>query len=460
MIRYSNPSSGQGSGIGPRGPKGDTGDQGPQGVQGDPGPQGIQGEKGDKGDTGNQGIQGVTGPAGAQGIQGEQGLQGDAGLQGVQGEKGDKGDKGDTGDQGPQGIQGIQGEQGEQGIQGETGATGATGAKGDQGNGISILGSYVDYVALSSAHPSGSAGDAYIVDGGELYVWSSTSNDWINVGVIQGPQGDTGPQGIQGIQGEQGIQGVQGEQGIQGIQGAKGDTGDQGPQGLKGDKGDTGATGATGPQGPTGATGATGATGPVAGSANQIIYKNGSNAATGSSSLTYDGTDLSLSSGKLAVNTQSGDEGGEIFLNKAVTNTTINGGVTIDIYQNKLRFFEQGGSARGAYIDITTTGAGVATDLVNRNLDSLSDVTITGTPTNKQLIVYDTATSQWKNQDAIISTGLAYKAGFPASKTSTGTLGEICIDGTNGTLYICTATNTWQKVSLNSANFTNAGGFA
>lgn len=72
--------------------------------------------------------------------------------------------------------------------------------------------------------------------------------------------------------------------------------------------------------------------------------------------------DLSTS-GKLFVNASAGDEGGEIFLNKSVTNTTITGGVTIDVYQNRLRFFEQGGTARGYYLDITGGGAGVATNL-------------------------------------------------------------------------------------------------
>jgi len=61
----------------------------------------------------------------------------------------------------------------------------------------------------------------------------------------------------------------------------------------------------------------------------------------------------------------SGDEGGEIFLNKSVTNTTLVGGVTIDVYQDKLRFFEQGGTARGAFIDISSVAAGVGTDLTN-----------------------------------------------------------------------------------------------
>lgn len=71
-----------------------------------------------------------------------------------------------------------------------------------------------------------------------------------------------------------------------------------------------------------------------------------------------------VSGNYLLATNSSGDEGGEILLSKAVTNTTIAGtGVTIDVYQNKLRFFEQGGSARGYYIDITGGGAGVGTNL-------------------------------------------------------------------------------------------------
>ena len=55
--------------------------------------------------------------------------------------------------------------------------------------------------------------------------------------------------------------------------------------------------------------------------------------------------------------------------------------------------------------------------------------------------------------------GITYKALYPNTKTATGTLGQISIDGVNGILYVCTGTNQWQKVSLNSATFTNTGGF-
>lgn len=57
------------------------------------------------------------------------------------------------------------------------------------------------------------------------------------------------------------------------------------------------------------------------------------------------------------------------------------------------------------------------------------------------------------------SAGITYKALYPNSKTAVGNLGEICIDGTNGILYVCTGSNQWQKVSMNSATFTNTGGF-
>ena len=71
------------------------------------------------------------------------------------------------------------------------------------------------------------------------------------------------------------------------------------------------------------------------------------------------------SSNNLRSSQSAGDEGGQIFLNKAVTNTTIASGVNIDVYQNKLRFWEDGGTNRGFYIDITGGGASVGTNLVS-----------------------------------------------------------------------------------------------
>jgi hypothetical protein len=59
----------------------------------------------------------------------------------------------------------------------------------------------------------------------------------------------------------------------------------------------------------------------------------------------------------------SGDEGGEIKLTKP-PNGTLDGGITIDAYQNRIRFFEQGGSARGAFIDLSACIGGAGTNLL------------------------------------------------------------------------------------------------
>jgi hypothetical protein len=194
---------------------------------------------------------------GPEGVQGEQGLQGLAGLQGLQG---------------IQGLPGIQGPQGATGATGATGARGAigpAGANGKDGTSVTILGSYTQYADLVAAHPTGSTGDGYLVDG-YLYVWDSLNSQWLNVGLIRGPQGEkgekgdvgetgatgaTGPVGPTGLNGVAGPQGIQGLQGIQGVQGIPGVTGNTGPAGPQGPQGAVGPAGPQGPQGPAGTSG-------------------------------------------------------------------------------------------------------------------------------------------------------------------------------------------------------------
>ena len=68
----------------------------------------------------------------------------------------------------------------------------------------------------------------------------------------------------------------------------------------------------------------------------------------------------------LYINGGSANEGGEIRLAKAQTNTTLVGtGVTIDVYENRLRIFEQGGDARGYYLDISAGGNSATTNLAS-----------------------------------------------------------------------------------------------
>jgi hypothetical protein len=97
-------------------------------------------------------------------------------------------------------------------------------------------------------------------------------------------------------------------------------------------------------------------------------YANGAfakanSALANTSGTTFDGQ-LNIS-GTLRSLTQGGDEGGEIYLDKAVSNTTLAAGITIDVFQNKIRIFENAGTNRGVYIDIANgASAGVGTNLL------------------------------------------------------------------------------------------------
>ena len=136
----------------------------------------------------------------------------------------------------------------------------------------------------------------------------------------------------------------------------------------------------------------------------RVITANGNGTLNGEGSLTFDGTTLRTtgtisgstlySTGNVAaaVNLQSlfssGDEGGELFLNKPATGTSINTGVNIDVYQNKLRIWEAGGTNRGGYYDITALGASVGTNLLGGSgtvtsvstAGSVNGITLTGGP--------------------------------------------------------------------------------
>ena len=141
-------------------------------------------------------------------------------------------------------------------VKGDTGPKGDT---GDIGIGTIIKGHYNNYAEFIVVHPSGSLGDAYIVDG-SYYYWNE--NGWANAGSVKGDTGETGPKGDKGDKGDTGATGSKGDKGDTGATGAKGE------QGLKGDTGDTGAVGPAGQTGPKGDTGATGASVSIKGSYN------------------------------------------------------------------------------------------------------------------------------------------------------------------------------------------------
>jgi hypothetical protein len=147
---------------------------------------------------------------------------------------------------------------------GSAGSQGVTGPTGPAGSGVSVLGSYANNGALTTAHPTGNVGDAYVV-GTNLYIWDDNNLNWYNAGPFVGPTGPTGATGATGAAST--VTGPTGSTGPTGPSG--GPTGPTGPTGTQGVTGPTGPQGATGPTGaastvtgPTGGAGPTGPTGP------------------------------------------------------------------------------------------------------------------------------------------------------------------------------------------------------
>lgn len=78
----------------------------------------------------------------------------------------------------------------------------------------------------------------------------------------------------------------------------------------------------------------------------------------GSYTATFDNT------GVLTLPAVGGSEGGEINFGIPTANTTLVDRVKLDVYQDRIRFFD--GSTKGAYIDLSQAGSGVSTLLNNR----------------------------------------------------------------------------------------------
>lgn len=130
------------------------------------------------------------------------------------------------------------------------------------------------------------------------------------------------------------------------------------------------------------------------------------------------------------------NEGGEIQLSLPSSGSTLSSGVNIDVYQNRLRIFEAGGTNRGAYIDLSSASAGVGSDLLaggggSSTLDGLTDVTITSI-TDNEILQYDSGTSSWINQtfaeaglvSGVGTTKISYQTTAPTSPS----VGDIWID--------------------------------
>jgi len=428
------------------GPAGLDGLDGAQGPQGDQGPEGPQGPKGDQGPQGIQGIKGDDGPIGLAGKDGKDGKNGVDGLNGFDGKNG---------------INGLNGKNGKDGKDGKPGKDGKDGKPGKDGKNGQL-----GFSAYEIAKSNGFKG---------------TEKEWLD-----------SLKGINGVRGPKGDRGAKGDAGFNGAMGAPGP---QGPAGNDGAPGPAGADGAPGAAGPAGVGIA------VGGTAGQILAKNSatnydtgwidnytetikhlvkndgialskgmavyvsaangtnmivspaSNAAEATSSktmglletsLAINATGYVITEGLLSgLDTSTAQAGDPVWLG-------VNGNLIYGL-ANKPK-----APAHLVFIGIVTRVQAQNGEIFIRpqngfELDELHSVLITS-PTNNQVLSYDSATGLWKNKDAAASGVTSITVSAPLTGGTITSSGSIGIDQS------ALAINKSQVTNLNSQRrYTSVG---
>jgi len=180
----------------------------------------------------------------------------------------------------------------------------------------------------------------------------------------------------------------------------------------------------------------------------------------GSGPLTYTGDfkATGLVSGNELTSTNSiGSEGGQVNLAIPASGTSLVSSVTIDVYQNQLRFF-QGDSAKGAYIDLTAAAAGVGTNLL---APSSSTDGFARTQANAAFIQANAAFLQANTPDYVANSAASYaNSAFIVANNSLGIDTTQNTNITNVGTYANSAflsANTPSHVANSAASYANSG---
>ena len=138
-----------------------------------------------------------------------------------------------------------------------------------------------------------------------------------------------------------------------------------------------------------------------------------------------------------------GDEGGQVTFALAETNTTLSTGVNVDIFRNRLRIFESGGSTRGVFIDLSTTSEVVGSQIVTTDQSQ----TITNKTLSNPVIngSFTAGGSTGTNGDILTSTGTGLQWVTPSGNTLDG-LSDVVISSPEAQ----------QVLKYNGSNWINA----
>jgi len=196
---------------------------------------------------------------------------------------------------------------------------------------------------------------------------------------------------------------------------------------------------------------------------NAYIIFGASNANTlgraGTGPLTYTGAFTAtgiLSGSEISATQSSGDEGGQINLALAATNTSLSGSVAIDIFQNRLRIFETSGTNRGVYIDMANgASVGVGTNLLS---PSSSTDGFARTQANAAFIQANAAFLQANTPSNVANSAASYaNSAFLVANTPTHVANSAASYANSA---FAKANNEGGVNTTQNTNITNAGTYA
>lgn len=152
-----------------------------------------------------------------------------------------------------------------------------------------------------------------------------------------------------------------------------------------------------------------------------------------------------------------GDEGGQIDFDLPATNTSLTGGVALDIYQNRVRIFETGGTNRGVFIDLTGVSSGVGTNLIGGG-GAVSSVSGSGSgilvsPTTGAVVIQNTGVVSFNSTTGAIqgvSTAVAGSGISVSGATGNVTITNIGVTGIQGGTGIGVSSTTGNPTIRNT----------
>lgn len=173
----------------------------------------------------------------------------------------------------------------------------------------------------------------------------------------------------------------------------------------------------------------------------------------GSYTWTFDNTgnlqgNVTFTGANILINNSAGaggsDEGGQLNFSIPSANTTLSGPIAIDVYQNKMRFFETTGNNRGAYLDLSQASTGVGTLLNNRVSSASLALNTSLTLDNLAIQIRAQGSGVWIFAATVSGTAtylyaVNYQLGAGVNTNTQGTTGTMSATTTPATIGI----NSW-----------------